>query len=46
MKAGRIMNKKCGIENTQHMIIGNIYTEDYWVCSHNIEYTLQENKNK
>ena len=20
--------------------------EDYWVCSHNIEYTLQENKNK
>ncbi len=20
--------------------------EDYWVCSHNIKYTLQENKNK
>ena len=20
--------------------------ENYWVCSHNIEYTLQENKNK
>ena len=20
--------------------------EDYWVCSHNIEYTLHENKNK
>ena len=23
-----------------------IVPEDYWICSHNIEYTLQENKNK
>ena len=39
-------------EKEQHFEEWDIYPthviieEDYWVCSHNIEYTSQENKNK